>query len=89
MALGALPQDIVRLILGYGVALAVAGVAVGLLATFALTQLMRTLLYGVAARDPVTLAAVIAMIMGVALAACYVPARRAMRIDPMIALRYE
>jgi putative ABC transport system permease protein len=89
MALGALPRDIMKMILGYGAALALGGVAVGLLATFALTQLMRTLLYGVASTDPLTFAIVAALIMGVALAACYVPSRRAMRVNPMTALRYE
>ncbi|MGA8223424.1 MAG: ABC transporter permease [Candidatus Acidiferrales bacterium] len=89
MALGALPRDIMKLVLGYGATLAVGGVAVGLLATFALTQLMRTLLYGVAVTDPLTFAIVAAVILAIALMACYVPARRAMRVDPMIALRYE
>ena len=89
MALGALPRDILKMILGYGAALALGGIAVGLLATFALTQLMRTLLYGVASTDPLTYAIVAAVIFGIALIACSVPARRAMRVDPMIALRYE
>ena len=89
MALGALPRDILKMILGYGAALALGGVAVGLLATFALTQLMRTVLYGVASTDPLTYAIVAAVIFGITLIACSVPARRAMRVDPMIALRYE
>jgi putative ABC transport system permease protein len=89
MALGALPRDILKMILGYGAALALGGIAVGLLATFALTRLMRTLLYGVASTDPLTYTIVAAAIVGIALMACYVPARRAMRVDPMIALRYE
>jgi predicted permease len=89
MALGALPQDIRKMILGYGAGLALGGVAVGLLATFALTQLMRTLLYGVTSTNPLTFVTVAVLIMGVALTACYVPVRRAMRVDPMIALRYE
>jgi putative ABC transport system permease protein len=89
MALGALPQDIMKMILGYGAGLALGGVAVGLLATFALTQLMRTLLYEVTSTNPLTIVTVAVLIMGVALTACYVPVRRAMRVDPMIALRYE
>lgn len=89
LALGALPRDVLKLVLGYGAALAVGGIAAGILATMALTRLMRTLLYGVGATDPITLAAVAALLMGVALAACFIPARRAMRVDPMVALRYE
>ena len=89
MALGALPRDVLRLVLGYGAALAAGGVAAGLVATLALTRLMRSLLYGVGTEDPVTFLLVAGLLIAVALAACYFPARRAMRVDPMVALRYE
>ena len=89
IALGAQPRDILFLILGGGGKLAAAGVAAGLAASLGLTRLMANLLYGVSVFDPTTFAGVALLLMLVALTACYIPARRAMRIDPMVALRYE
>ena len=89
MALGAQPSDILGTVLGRALSLAVAGVAIGLAAALALTRLLETFLFGVSARDPLTLFAVSAMLLLVASAAASIPARRAMHVDPITALRNE
>jgi putative ABC transport system permease protein len=89
MALGAQARDVLRLVLRQGLALSILGVAVGISVALAGTRVLRGLLYGVAPTDPATFAAVALLLVGVALTACLVPARRAMRVDPMVALRHE
>jgi putative ABC transport system permease protein len=89
MALGARRVDVIKLVLRNGMILALSGVAIGLAGAFALTRLMTTLLFGVTPTDAVTYAIVSASLLAVALLACYIPARRAARVDPLVALRYE
>jgi putative ABC transport system permease protein len=89
LALGARPSDVLRLVLGRGVFLTGVGAAIGLLASVALNRLFDNLLYGVSATDPVTFAATTLLLVGVGALACYIPARRASRVDPMTALRCE
>jgi predicted permease len=89
MALGAQSLDVLKLIVKQGMTMALAGVAIGLIASFALTQLVKSLLFGVSATDPLTFIAVSLMLAAVALFACWIPARRATKVDPIVALRCE
>jgi len=89
LALGARRKDVLRLVLGHGLRLTLVGLAVGTAGALGLTRLFRSLLYEVGPTDPLTFGVVVLLLICVALAASYLPARRAMRVDPMIALRYE
>ncbi len=88
-ALGARPRDILRLVMQRGVKLTAAGVGIGIVSGFVITRIMGGLLFGVSPFDLVTFAGVVFLLTAIALAACYIPARRAMRVDPIVALRYE
>jgi putative ABC transport system permease protein len=87
MALGGQPRDMLRLIVGQGLRLAAFGIGIGLIAAFALTHFLASMLFGVSAADPVSYIAVVGLLLTVVVVACYVPARRAMRADPIAALR--
>jgi putative ABC transport system permease protein len=89
LALGAQSDDVLKMVLRQGATMALAGVAIGVCAALGLTPLMRSLLFGVTAQDPRTFAGVAILLIVVALSACYIPARRATRVDPLVALRYE
>jgi putative ABC transport system permease protein len=89
MAIGAQPREVLRMIVARGLRLAVTGTAIGLAGALAVSRLLRGMLFGVSATDPVTFVSVAAVMIVVAVAACWVPARRAMRVDPIVALRYE
>jgi predicted permease len=89
VALGARRWDVLRTVLGDGTKMTLAGVTIGLAAALGLTRLMTSMLFGISAHDPVTVAGVVSLLMVVAFAACYLPARRAIRVDPMVALRNE
>jgi putative ABC transport system permease protein len=89
LALGAQASVVLKLVLWQGLKLSVIGIALGLLGALALTSLLQSLLFGISATDPLTFVVIALLLLSVALSACWFPARRAMRVDPLVALRYE
>jgi putative ABC transport system permease protein len=89
MALGARRRDVLKLVVRHGMLLTLVGVIIGLAGALGLTRVMSSLLFGVTAKDPLTFVAVAALLSGVAFMACFVPALRATKVDPLVALRYE
>jgi ABC-type antimicrobial peptide transport system permease subunit len=89
MALGAQRTDVMKMVVGHGVLITATGIGIGVVAAIALTRLMSSLLFNVTPTDPITFVVVSVALSGVALAACFIPARRAAKVDPMVALRYE
>ena len=89
MALGAQVDDVLRMVVGQGLKLALIGIAIGVTGALLLTRVLSSYLYGITPRDPMTFVAVSLLLAGVALVACYLPARRATKVDPMVALRCE
>src|SRR5262249_48663465 len=89
VALGAPTRDVMKVVMNQGMTLTLFGIGIGLISGFALARLMKSLLFGVSASDPLTFAAVAALLASVALLACYIPARRATKVDPVVALRCE
>src|SRR5262249_57826426 len=89
VALGASKKDVLQMVLGQGLRLTLIGVAIGLVLSFALTRFLSSMLLGVTSTDALTFAIVALLLFAVALLACFIPARRAMQVDPMVALRYE
>ena len=89
VALGARSRDVLTMILGQGMRTILIGLTIGLVGSLALTRTLASFLFGISATDPLTFAAVIVLLIVAALLACYIPARRATKVDPMVALRYE
>ena len=89
MALGAKPRDMMRLVFGYGIGVALAGIVAGIFVASGVARFVSAQLFGTSSTDALTMALIAVLLMLVTLAACYIPARRAMRVDPMVALRHE
>ncbi len=89
MALGAMPRDVLKLVVGHGMALVFIGVTIGLVASLALSRLSEKLLFDVSPTDPLTFFVIASLLIAVAMLACYIPARRATKVDPMVALRCD